>query len=117
MNEIPNYERYMKVEVDGTLTTPMPLPTEAENELLDCLIEECAEVIQRATKLKRFGRDQVQIGQELTNAERLCEEFSDINVVAQFCLDKELFGTNPLKRIEDRALIKQEKLRRYLQKS
>jgi NTP pyrophosphatase (non-canonical NTP hydrolase) len=46
--------------------------------LLDLLIEECAEVIQRVTKAKRFGLEEVQAGQELNNKERLRLEVRDV---------------------------------------
>jgi hypothetical protein len=58
--------------------TPCELPTPHEREILDILIEECAEVIKRATKLLRFGRDEIQPGQEKTNAERLSNEIGDV---------------------------------------
>jgi len=50
----------------------------AENELLDILIEEAAEVQIRATKLKRFGPKEIQPGQELNNIERLSMEIGDL---------------------------------------
>lgn len=50
--------------------------------LLDCLIEECAETIQRATKAKRFGLAEVQPKQPLTNLERIVYELNDIVAVA-----------------------------------
>jgi len=40
--------------------TPCELPTEYEREVLTILMEECAEVIQRASKALRFGLDEVQ---------------------------------------------------------
>jgi NTP pyrophosphatase (non-canonical NTP hydrolase) len=46
--------------------------------LLSCLIEECAEVIQRATKAQRFGLREVQPEQELTNEQRLAAELDDL---------------------------------------
>jgi NTP pyrophosphatase (non-canonical NTP hydrolase) len=45
--------------------------------LLSCLIEECAEVIQRATKAQRFGLDEIQPEQSLTNEARLRIEVAD----------------------------------------
>lgn len=50
--------------------------------LLTCLMEECAEVAQRASKAIRFGLAEVQPGQELTNRVRLERELADILVVA-----------------------------------
>jgi NTP pyrophosphatase (non-canonical NTP hydrolase) len=49
--------------------------------LLICLIEECAEVIQRACKAIRFGLDEVQPGQHLNNHDRISEELSDVQGV------------------------------------
>lgn len=46
--------------------------------LLDLLMEECAEVIQRASKQLRFGRDEVQPGQQAANHERLRDEILDV---------------------------------------
>lgn len=50
--------------------------------LLDILIEECAEVIQRATKAKRFGLLEVQPEQEQNNLERLIYELNDVVAAA-----------------------------------
>lgn len=70
--------------------TPEALPTLFEDELLKVLIEECSEVIQRASKLQRFGRDEQQPGQPLTNRERLSEEIGQllfmIEMLARFDL-------------------------------
>lgn len=46
--------------------------------LLWVLAEECAEVAQRASKAARFGMDEVQPGQALTNEERLWQEMNDL---------------------------------------
>ena len=46
--------------------------------LLDALMEECAEVIVRASKALRFGLDEIQPGQALTNRERLEAELNDL---------------------------------------
>jgi hypothetical protein len=54
--------------------------------LLDILIEECAEVIQRATKAKRFGMNEIQPGQELSNEARIAYELNDIVAVADMLM-------------------------------
>ena len=56
------------------------------DHLLDILIEECAEVIQRATKAKRFGILEVQPEQELTNGRRIAYEVCDLVAVADMLL-------------------------------
>ncbi len=50
--------------------------------LLTCLAEECAEVAQRVSKALRFGLDEVQADQPLTNADRIVEELHDLFAVA-----------------------------------
>lgn len=51
--------------------------------LLVCLIEECAEIIQRACKAIRFGMDEVQPGQNLNNLDRISGEVDDFLGVAK----------------------------------
>lgn len=46
--------------------------------LLTILGEECNEVGQRTSKALRFGLDEVEPGQELTNRQRIAEEISDL---------------------------------------
>lgn len=52
-------------------------------QLLVHVAEEANEVAQRATKALRFGLDEVQEGQDLTNAERIRQECLDLQVVLQ----------------------------------
>lgn len=66
--------------------SPHPLPSDHERELLTILIEECAEVRQRATKMLRFGRDEVQPGQDFTNADRLAKEIGDLVVMVELAV-------------------------------
>ena len=51
------------------------------------LMEECAEVAQRASKQLRFGRDEVQPGQSLSNGERLREELLDVYACVEFLVE------------------------------
>ncbi len=52
-----------------------------EEHLLVILSEECCEVAHRASKALRFGLDEVQAGQDLTNAQRLTAEMADLLAV------------------------------------
>lgn len=61
--------------------SPCPPPTRYEAEVLTLIVEECAEVQQRATKMLRFGVAEVQPGQSLTNAQRLSQELGDLMAV------------------------------------
>lgn len=66
---------------DAPYKTPCALPTPYERELLIILIEECLEVGKRATKMLRFGADEVQPGQELSNSARLGREIGDVDLM------------------------------------
>ena len=46
--------------------------------LLAKVMEECAEITQRAAKAQRFGLTEVQPGQDLDNETRLLHEFHDL---------------------------------------
>lgn len=52
-----------------------------EKYLLGVLAEEAAEVSQRAIKAQRFGLNEMQPGQDLTNVERLVNELVDVVAV------------------------------------
>lgn len=67
-----------------TTTKQKPITKSAMSivdHLLVCLAEECAETAQRATKMLRFGPEEIQSGQALTNADRMVHEFNDICAV------------------------------------
>lgn len=65
--------------------TPCELPSDYERELLIVLIEECSEVQKRATKAMRFGLDEIQPGQDLTNRQRLSREVGDVGTTERYC--------------------------------
>lgn len=92
--------------------SPAPLPTPRERELLTILIEECAEVQQRATKLLRFGKDEIQPGQPLTNAERLGEEIGDLSAMVKMLTD---CGVVPAHSIIVGQVRKPARVEKYLQ--
>lgn len=92
--------------------TPCPLPTEYERELLHVLIEECAEVQQRATKMLRFGVQEIQPGQPLTNRARLSIECGDLTVIGDMCLEAGLIDASVA---QDHIPAKRIKLQKFLQ--
>ena len=77
-----------------------------DENLLVCLSEECDEVSQRACKALRFGIDEIQEGQELTNAERIVYEFNDLFAVMEMLADRGL-----IHKILDRTAIEQKKIK------
>lgn len=92
--------------------TPSPLPTPHQRELLTILIEEAAEVQQRATKMLRFGIHEVQPGQHLTNAERLSDEIGDLSAMIEMA--KALGMINP-NRVTQQVHLKRVKLKIFMQ--
>lgn len=92
--------------------SPYPLPTPAERELLNILIEEAAEVIQRATKALRFGLQEIQPGQELTNAVRLAHEVGDFVEISNRCTEQGLYELGD---VYAGMSHKREQLAKYLQ--
>lgn len=58
--------------------------------ILTKIAEEASEVAQRALKAAQFGPDQIEPGQELTNAERLIEEVYDLGIWVQIAADNHI---------------------------
>jgi len=85
--------------------------TKKQREALDILQEECAEVIKAASKIKRWGPDSNNRGQNpLTNMEELIAEIGD--TIAMIDLVKDLFGINDID-VESARTVKLEKLKHY----
>lgn len=77
-----------------------------EQHLLIGVMEECAEVAHRCSKALRFGLEETQEGQTLTNRERIVNEVTDLVAV---------LGMANLLTIDMRqAVAKQDKVERYL---
>lgn len=104
--------------------SPFPAPTPYETELLACMIEEVAEVVEetvlltgsavikRATKTIRFGADEVQPGQEQSNKERLSTEVGDLLAILDFATAAGLIDPEIVTR---QRVAKPKKLRKFLQ--
>lgn len=61
--------------------------------LLSKLAEECCEVAQRCHKAQTFGLEEIQPGQELNNAQRIFQEYSDLVETYDICIKE---GVLPL---------------------
>jgi hypothetical protein len=96
-------DRYIS---DGT-----PL-TDYQREILTIMVEECAEVAQRATKVLRFGLDEVQRGQPFDNKYRLALEVGDF-----ICVMEKMIATEMLceTEIEIGMKSKEKQLARWMQ--
>jgi len=76
----------MTAESPCRFISPSPPPTEREREVAEVIAEEAAEVIQRATKLLRFGVHEVQPGQPYDNAWRLGLEIGDLVEIVELAV-------------------------------
>jgi NTP pyrophosphatase (non-canonical NTP hydrolase) len=56
-----------------------------QEECLNILQEECAEVVQAASKIKRFGINNRKEGAELDNLENLEMELGDVLAMIEMC--------------------------------
>jgi len=87
--------------------------TDYERELLTILAEEAAEVIQAATKLIRFGKENhPDTGK--SNSEMLGLELGDLIYVADLVIDADL---TQMRAIDDGRQRKLERLAHYMQSS
>lgn len=82
-----------------------------QEHLLCILAEECAEVAQRVSKALRFTLDEVQPGQEATNAERIVGEMTDLIAVYEM-----LVGEGILRQWQGRRELqaKRDKIEKFL---
>lgn len=80
------------------------------SEVMDILQEECAEVIQAVSKIRRFGIDNVKPGKPKTNREHLEEELGDLYAMIDILQELDIVSwTN----IERAAEAKREKLKTW----
>jgi NTP pyrophosphatase (non-canonical NTP hydrolase) len=80
------------------------------NDVMDILQEECAEVIQAVSKIRRFGIDNHKPGKPKTNREHLEEELGDLYAMIDILQELDIVSwTN----IEKAAEAKREKLKTW----
>ena len=83
---------------------------DSDNETMDILQEECAEVIQAVSKIRRFGIDNLKPGKPKTNREHLEEEVGDMLAMVDIMLANGIVTAEHLE-IAKRAKI--EKLKKW----
>lgn len=81
-----------------------------ENEIMDILQEECAEVIQMVSKCRRFGIDNTHLKSGESNRARLTEEMGDMLCMVKLAQD---FGIVDLAEVVAASVAKEEKLRKW----
>ena len=80
------------------------------NEVMDILQEECAEVIQAVSKIRRFGMDNAKHNTGQTNREHLEEELGDMLAMIDILMANDLISWGNL-HVAKRAKI--EKLKKW----
>jgi len=80
------------------------------SEVMDILQEECAEVIQAVSKIRRFGIDNVKPGKPKTNREHLEEELGDLYAMIDILQELDIVSWA---NIEKAAEAKREKLKTW----
>lgn len=88
-----------------------------EDHHLIMLMEECAEAAQRASKQLRFGRDEVQPGQDLPNHRRLRDEILDVLAVVGRLQEANLIEPITHRDVMEHRKAKQEKVDRMMELS
>jgi len=83
--------------------------------LLTCLAEECTEVGQRVAKALRFGLDEVQAGQTLTNRQRIAEEYRDLVAVANILVEEGILAVHEMAVRQKDVEAKRAKIERFME--
>jgi len=81
-----------------------------QDEILNILQEECAEVIQMVSKCRRFGIDEIHRKDGGTNRERLTEEVGDVLCMIKLMHDFDIIDSDAL---EVACALKIEKLKKW----
>lgn len=91
-----------------------------QDHLLTIIAEECVETAQRATKALRFGLEEVQPGQDMSNAKRLMQEFADLfSIIHMLADENENFNNEYRDEIQKREWVddKRKKVEHFLEYS
>ena len=83
--------------------------------LLTCLAEECTEVGQRVAKALRFGLDEIQAGQPLTNRQRIAEEYRDLVAVANILVEEGILAVHEMAVRQKDVEAKRGKIERFME--
>lgn len=83
--------------------------------LLTCLAEECTEVGKRVAKALRFGLNEVQAGQTLTNRQRIAEEYRDLVAVANILVEEGILAVHEMAVRQKDVEAKRAKIERFME--
>lgn len=95
--------------------SPCSQPEGVERELLVILQEEALEVAHRISKALRFGLEEIQPGQPLTNLQRIFEEMADMEAVTEIMGERGSLSFTDPQLYAGLVLRKKIKVEKYLQ--
>jgi len=78
------------------------VPSTKVNEILDILQEECAEVVQAISKVRRFGLDTEYANGTGTQREHLVQELGDVSLLIELLHVHQLFTDKELRAAQRR---------------
>lgn len=81
-----------------------------ENEIMDILQEECAEVIQAVSKIRRFGINEIHLKLGKSNKENLTEEVGDLLCMIDLLIQSGIVDDNA---VYVARAAKEEKLKKW----
>jgi hypothetical protein len=87
-----------------------------DEHLLVILAEECSEVAKEAAKALRFGLDDKEPNQDLTNRKKIATEFNDLYAVMSMCLDAGILNDSDML-VATEMEAKKQKVEKYLKYS
>ena len=67
-----------------------------QEEILNILQEECAEVIQMVSKCRRFGLDQQHLKADKPNRDKLTEEIGDVLAMINLCIEHNIVNQDQI---------------------
>jgi NTP pyrophosphatase (non-canonical NTP hydrolase) len=79
-----------------------------QEEILNITQEECGELIQVISKVRRFGIDEIHLKDRIPNRQRLAEEIGDVACMIQLLVE---FGIVDVEAVESAMQKKVEKLK------
>ncbi len=84
--------------------------------LLVCLMEECAEVAQRASKAIRFTLEECQpdLEPQRSNAQRIVDEIHDLEAVIELLYEKNILPKAPALSRHDAISAKRRKINKFM---
>lgn len=80
-----------------------------QQDILDILQEECAELIQMVSKCRRFGIDEHHLKSNIPNRDRLTEEIGDVLAMINLCISYNIVNKSAVTSAQENKINKLKK--------